>query len=133
MAAKLSVSSKTVSKWETGKYIPDYSVIKRLCYVLEITVSELMNGEEGKEDACECNEDHILELLRRVQELEQQKNRLYGIVLIVMGAVLLVISQVVGGSDIKDFFAGLLLGLSVGEMMTGIYVIRKSVTEKNKK
>lgn len=130
LAVKLSVSSKMVSKWETGKCMPDYRVVKRLCYVLGITVSELMNGEEGTENVRECNEEHILELLKRTQELERQKNRLYGMVLMVMGAVLLIVSQAVGGTEIKDFFAGLLLGLSIGEMLTGIYVIRKSFKEK---
>ncbi len=76
LAAKLGVSGKMISKWETGKCMPDYSVVKKLCNVLEITVSEMMNGEEGTEDVREYNEEHILELLKRTQELEQQKNRL---------------------------------------------------------
>ena len=31
LAEKLGVSNKTVSKWETGKCMPDYSVVKSLC------------------------------------------------------------------------------------------------------
>ena len=30
LAEKLGISNKTVSKWETGKYMPDYSVVKNL-------------------------------------------------------------------------------------------------------
>ncbi|MEE1257476.1 MAG: helix-turn-helix transcriptional regulator, partial [Lachnospiraceae bacterium] len=45
LAEKLGVSNKTVSKWETGKCMPDYSVVKILCEELEITVAELMDGE----------------------------------------------------------------------------------------
>ena len=48
LAEQLNISNKTVSKWETGKCMPDYSVIKNLCEVLEITISELMDGEEER-------------------------------------------------------------------------------------
>ena len=47
LAEKLGVSNKTVSKWETGKCMPDYSVVKALCDELEITVAELMDGEKS--------------------------------------------------------------------------------------
>ena len=49
LAEKLGVSNKTISKWETGKCMPDYSVIKNLCEELEITIAELMDGEETEE------------------------------------------------------------------------------------
>lgn len=45
LAEKLNVSNKTISKWETGKCMPDYGVIEGLCKELDITVAELMDGE----------------------------------------------------------------------------------------
>lgn len=50
LAEKLGVSNKTVSKWETGKCMPDDNVIRSLCSELEITVSELMDAEERTAD-----------------------------------------------------------------------------------
>lgn len=35
LAEKLGVSNKTISKWETGKCMPDYSIVKNLCNELE--------------------------------------------------------------------------------------------------
>ena len=49
LAERLSVSNKTISKWETGKCMPDYTVIKSLCEELQVTVSELMDAEETEE------------------------------------------------------------------------------------
>nr|WP_288724101.1 helix-turn-helix transcriptional regulator [uncultured Sellimonas sp.] len=49
LAEKIGVSNKTISKWETGKCMPDYAVVKSLCEELEITVAELMDGEEAEE------------------------------------------------------------------------------------
>lgn len=45
LAEELSVSSKTVSKWETGKGLPDISLLQPLSHALGISVIELMNGE----------------------------------------------------------------------------------------
>ena len=128
LAEKLCVSNKTVSKWETGKCMPDYSVIKNLCDELEITVAELMDGECSEEKSVRVYDDEqIVDLLKRTQELEKQKNLLYGIILIVMGIALQSLSHTLGGSNVKDFFSGLLLGISIVEMLVGVYVVGKRI------
>ncbi|MFR4582005.1 helix-turn-helix domain-containing protein [Clostridium cadaveris] len=131
LAEKIGVSNKSVSKWETGKCMPDYSVVQELCKELEITVTELMDGEEIEENSVRIyDEKQIMDLLKRMQDLEQQKNTMYGILLIVMGIALLAVSYSIGGSDVKDFFAGLLLGLSVGEMLVGVYCVGRSLSKR---
>ena len=45
LAEQLGVSSKTVSKWETAKGLPDISLLQPLAQALGISVIELMNGE----------------------------------------------------------------------------------------
>ncbi len=129
LAEQLNISNKTVSKWETGKCMPDYSVIKNLCEVLEITISELMDGEEEKESIRTYDEEQTLELLRRVQELERQKNTLHGMLLIVMGIAMLAIAQTLDGSAVRDFFADLFLGMSIVEMLVGVYVVGKGIAK----
>ena len=128
LAEKLGVSNKTISKWETGKCMPDYGIVKSLCEELEITIAELMDGEESEEKSVQAYDDEqIMDLLRRTQELEKQKNLLYGILLIVMGIALQVLSYTFGGSNVKDFFSGLLLGISIAEMLAGVYVLGRSM------
>ena len=46
LAELLGVSSKTVSKWETAKGLPDITLLKPLAQALGISVIELMNGEQ---------------------------------------------------------------------------------------
>lgn len=131
LAERLGVSNKTVSKWETGKCMPDYAVVKSLCEELKVSVSELMDGEEADEKSIRVyDEEQILDLLRRTQELEKQKGMLTGVILIVMGIALQASSRTLGGSDVMDFFSGLLLGLSVAEMLAGIFVIGKALRRK---
>ena len=45
LAEQLGVSSKTVSKWETAKGLPDITLLQPLAQALGISVIELMNGE----------------------------------------------------------------------------------------
>ena len=44
LAQKLGVSSKTISKWETGKGLPDITLLQPLAQALGISIIELMNG-----------------------------------------------------------------------------------------
>ena len=45
LADIIGVSDKAVSKWETGKGLPDISLIEPLAKALKVSVIELMNGE----------------------------------------------------------------------------------------
>ena len=45
LADKIGVSSKTVSKWETAKGLPDITLLQPLASALGVSVIELMNGE----------------------------------------------------------------------------------------
>lgn len=108
--------------------MPDYAIVKNLCEELKITISELMDGEEAGEQSIPAyNDNQVMDLLRRIQELEKQKNLLYGILLIVMGIALQALSHAFGGTNVKDFFSGLLLGISVAEMVVGVYVVGRNI------
>lgn len=45
LAEKLGITDKAISKWETGKSMPDLSLFVPLCSLLEITLNELLLGE----------------------------------------------------------------------------------------
>lgn len=86
--------------------MPDYAVVKSLCQGLEITVAELMDGEETEEKSIRTyDNDKIMDLLKRTQKLEQQKNILYGVLLLIIGIALQALSHTIGESDVRNFFA----------------------------
>lgn len=45
LAEKLGITDRAVSKWETGKSMPDASIMLELCNLLKISVNELLTGE----------------------------------------------------------------------------------------
>ena len=131
LAQQLGVSNKTISKWENGKCMPDYSIIQRLCEAIYVSLSELMDGEDAAEDSVRVYDDEqILDLLRRTQELERQKGVLCGFVLIVLGIASSALSRTTGGTDVQDFLAGILMGLSVVEILAGICVAGKTLLKQ---
>ena len=128
LAEKLGISNKTISKWENGKCMPDYSIVKPLCQELGITITELMDGEIKENNSIRIfDEQQIIDMLERIQRLEKQKQSLFGIMLIIMGIAMIALSQSFSGTNFQDFISGLILGLSVGEMLTGVYIIGRTI------
>ena len=131
LAEKLGVSNKTISKWENGKCMPDYSIIEQVCRELSVTLSELMDGEDATEDSVRVyDEAQILDLLRRMQELERQKWILYGIILVVLGLACSAMSATASGPEVQDFVSSLLMGLSAAEILAGIVIVGKSILKR---
>ena len=131
LAEQLGISNKTVSKWENGKCMPDYGIIQGLCGELHVTLPELMDGEDAAQGSVRVYDDEqILDLLRRTQELERQKGILYGLVLIVLDIACGAMSRVTGGTDVQDLVSGILMGLSVGEVLVGVWAVGRELLGK---
>ena len=132
LAEKLGVSNKTVSKWENGKCMPDYGIIQPLCAELGISVSELMDGEEQPQDSIRAYDDgQILDLIKRTQALESQRTTLSGVILIVLGIAICALSFSFGGSHVKDFVSGVMLGISCVAMLAGVYIVGSSLARRS--
>lgn len=48
IAEKLNVNVKSISRWETGKNLPDHSIIVEICKMYNISISEFYNGNKIK-------------------------------------------------------------------------------------
>ena len=128
LAERIGVTNKSISKWERGKCMPDYSIVESLCKELGITISELLDGEENENNSLRTHDDQqTLEMLARIQHLERQRQLFIGVILIVMGIALQALSQNTGGTSFKDFVSGLMLGISVGEILAGLYIAGRSL------
>ncbi len=123
LAEKISVSNKTISKWESGKCMPDYSIIEYLCNELDITIAELMDGESKEGNSVRIYDDQqMIDLLSRVQNLEKQRQLLIGIIIFAMGIAMLALSPMFGGTNFMDFVSGVLQGLGAGEIVIGVII-----------
>lgn len=77
LAELLHVTDKAVSKWETGKSMPDFALVPDLCRILELDVTELLSGKRGGGDMdLKDSVQLIMELVDR--QKEEKAKRLNG-------------------------------------------------------
>lgn len=77
LAERLGISDRAVSKWETGKSMPDSGIMLELCELLEINVNELLSGERLKVDIYNRRAEE--NLLKMKQEVEVKNRQMLGI------------------------------------------------------
>lgn len=69
LAEQLSISDKTVSKWERGKGLPEVALMLPLCEALQITVNDLLSGEKISENNYQKKaEENMMSLMQENQE-----------------------------------------------------------------
>ena len=132
LAERLGVSNKTVSKWETGKCMPDYSIIESLCRELNITLAELFDGKEDENIIRTYDSQQILKMMKEAQGLINKKLMLIGIVVSLFGIVFIIFSRLIGGTDIQEMISGFTFGISFPLMMLGIILIIRSKCRRGK-
>ena len=77
LAEKLNITDRAVSKWETGRAMPDSSIMLELCRVLKITVNDLLSGEVVEME--NYNKEMESKLIEMVKEKEEADKRLLGL------------------------------------------------------
>lgn len=77
LAEKLGITDRAVSKWETGKSLPDASLMPELCKLLKITINDLLCGEVvSVENYNEKAEKALLEMVKK-EEMQNKKLMMY--------------------------------------------------------
>ncbi len=73
LAEKLNITDRAISKWETGKGMPDSSIMLELCNELDITVNELLSGEVIKmETYNQKAEENLLEMKKQIEKMRKK-------------------------------------------------------------
>lgn len=99
LAEKLGISDRAISKWETGKSMPDSGNMLALCELLKINVNELLSGERIMAESYDQHaEENLLEMKQQVEEKDKQLLRteyLMGIPAIISGLVICLVAAFV--------------------------------------
>lgn len=86
LAEKLSMSDKSVSKWERGVCLPDVSVYMELCGILGISINEFFAGEDiSEENIAESADNNLI----RVAEYGKHKQKNLKIIIAAISIVAL--------------------------------------------
>lgn len=72
LAERLNITDRAVSKWETGRAMPDSSVMLELCRILRISANDLLNGEVIQMDEYkEKSEQLLLEMAKQKETADK--------------------------------------------------------------
>lgn len=118
LADRLQVTDKAISKWETGKGFPDTGMLQPLAQVLELSVTEIVNGEISQPDEIvQKAEQAVLKAVehgRRIKRFWQEWSWAVGIAAFVLFvAAGLIYNAIVGEPEPEP--------MSVGQMMYNSY------------
>ncbi len=73
LAEKLGITDRAVSKWETGRSLPDAAIMPELCDLLKINLSELFSGERiAMENYKETSDALLLEMKKQEEYSNKQ-------------------------------------------------------------
>ena len=138
LAEKLCITDRAVSKWETGKSLPDASLMPELCKLLKITINDLLCGEVvSVENYNEKAEKALLEMVKK-EETQNKKLMMYENVIGFGSTISFLIQILVAVFFVKNTtaqiilfilaFAFLIIGVSFAlkiEAETGYYECQK--------
>jgi transcriptional regulator with XRE-family HTH domain/DNA-directed RNA polymerase subunit RPC12/RpoP len=101
LAEALGITDRAVSKWETGRSLPDASVMLELCRLLKITVNDLLNGEVvSMERYNETAERNLLEMVKQKEAADKRLLKTE-VVIGVTSSVFLFVTVIVGAMFMK--------------------------------
>lgn len=128
LAEKLYVSSRTISRWESGKNMPDIETLLFLAEFYDLELIEILNGERKEETM----KDEIVDTSLKVSEYEQENNkrimkrlRVFFIIGFVGKMITYFLNDFSAGKSSEiisfaKFFDGFFDGFTIGMLVVGI-------------
>ena len=126
LATKLNNTDRAVSKWETGKAMPDTSIMLELCSVLDISVNDLLSGEVvSMENYNKKLESNLLEMAKQKEESDKRLLSLEILIGILSMIILLGFTFIASFVQMEDWLRILLIVVGFVVCMIGIvYAIK---------
>ncbi len=120
LADTLSISDKTVSKWECGKGLPEVSLMLPLCAALDITVNDLLSGEKvSSTDYQKKAEGNMMNLMKENEENRKRMalSIINGVITIIAVCALIIIASFI---DLPTIVRIILIVFSIAVGVAGI-------------
>lgn len=125
IAERLGVTNRSVSRWETGRNLPDFDLLLQLAQLYGVGAAEILEGERKARPAPPSEET----LLKVADYSSQEKiafsrrvNRVFlaGLAAMAVYMALVFLGLDKQGSAAMDFFTGFLLGAVLGVLILGV-------------
>ena len=126
LAEKLFITDRAVSKWETGRAMPDSSLMLDLCNILNITVNDLLYGEVISMNDLENKQNELLlKAIKEKQDADKLALKLE-ILIGVLGCVILFTCVFIAAfANLEDWIRFVLIILGFANFLPLVFVALK--------
>ena len=146
LAEKMNVNSRTISRWENAKTMPDFDILIELAKLYDVSIEEILNGER----TATIMEKQTEETLYNIAEYENEAKKrnamvviIYSVCGIVAHVAYLIMNNIqMPNTSIMSFFRGAALDVVLASMILSIayatgmlkklYMFKKRREEKDK-
>ena len=129
LAETLNVSSRTISRWETGNNMPDISLLIELSQFYHVSISEIIDGERKSEKMKQETKDTVIKIAEyNIIKIHIERMKIISIFFIIFGVFIMISALSIFPNEsswgcIYAIFGGIILTV-------GIYFGVKSVLLK---
>ncbi len=129
LAETLNVSSRTISRWETGNNMPDISLLIELSQFYQVSISEIIDGERKSEKMKQETKDTVIKIAEyNINKIHIERMKIISIFFIIFGVFIMISALSIFPNEsswgcIYAIFGGIILTV-------GIYFGVKSVLLK---
>ena len=120
LAEEFNVSRRTVSRWETGKNMPDLDILIGMSDFFEVDLREILDGERKSEKMNEEMKEAVMKVAEYSNE-EKKKMARVTLACFILGTISIVVNQGMRFFDLPStFWIGFLDGLTSGMTMVAM-------------
>ena len=126
LAERFGVTSRSVSRWETGSNMPDLSILVELADFYDVDIRDIIDGERKGEDMNK-EEKERLQLVADYAETEQNTSlmrlrifSIVGLISLIAGLTMMVISRD-NNLPVYDYLMGTLMGVAIGALLVAVF------------
>ena len=126
LAERFGVTSRSVSRWETGSNMPDLSILVELADFYDVDIRDIIDGERKGEDMNKVEKEG-LQLVADYAETEKNtllmRLRIFsivGLISLIAGLTMMVISRD-NNLPVYDYLMGTLMGVAIGALLVAVF------------
>lgn len=110
LGERVGVSNKTVSRWETGNYMPPIESLSMLSDIYNISINEILAGERvDDKEFTEIAEKNITATLKELEKENQRFENRMILILVITTVLTIIIMMLLPMETLKDVIVVLLV------------------------
>ena len=122
LAEQLNITDRAVSKWETGKSLPDTSIMPQLCQILNISLNDLFSGEVVPMDNySEQLERNLLEMTKQKEAADKHLLSLEIFIGVTVSVIFVTLVMLAGFAQMSDWLRIVLTVLGLIPFWCGVF------------